>query len=72
MLQNKYINDVVLNDSEKDTQSSFCSTNSLKQTLSSETLSALEELGDVLKSIHKRMVHEGYETKNGETVKKRV
>jgi hypothetical protein len=36
-----------------------------KNTLSKETLDALEELGDVLRGIHKRMVHEGYEIVDG-------
>lgn len=33
--------------------------------LSKETLSALEDLGDVLKSIRKRMLAEGYEIRDG-------
>ena len=33
--------------------------------LSKDTLNALEELGDVLKCIHKRMVSEGYEIVDG-------
>jgi ribosomal protein S19E (S16A) len=33
--------------------------------LSKDTLDALEELGDVLKGIHKRMVSEGYEIVDG-------
>jgi hypothetical protein len=41
----------------------------LNSTLSKETIDALEELGDVLKGIHKRMVFEGYEIKNGYIVK---
>lgn len=38
--------------------------------LSKETLDALEELGDVLRSIHKRMVSEGYEIVDGKIRKK--
>ena len=33
--------------------------------LSKDTLNALEELGDVLRGIHKRMIFEGYEIVNG-------
>jgi hypothetical protein len=33
--------------------------------LSKDTLKALEELGDVLRGIHKRMVFEGYEIVDG-------
>jgi hypothetical protein len=33
--------------------------------LSKDTLNALKELGDVLKSIHRRMVSEGYEIIDG-------
>jgi hypothetical protein len=33
--------------------------------LSKETLNALEELGDVLRGIHKRMIFEGYEIVDG-------
>ena len=33
--------------------------------LSKDTLNALEELGDVLRGIHKRMVFEGYEIVDG-------
>lgn len=39
--------------------------------LSKETLLALEELGDVLKSIHRRMVSEGYELVDG-VIRKKV
>lgn len=46
-----------------------CPSLSLNSTLSKETIDALEELGDVLKGIHKRMVFEGYEIKNGYIVK---
>ncbi len=35
-------------------------------TLSSVTISALEELGTILGRIHKRMVSEGYEIVNGD------
>ncbi len=38
--------------------------------LCKETLDALEELGDVLKCIHKRIVFEGYEIVNGVIRKK--
>lgn len=34
-------------------------------TLSKDTLSALEELGDILRGIHKRMISEGYEIVDG-------
>lgn len=33
--------------------------------LSKDTLNALEELGDVLRCIHKRMTYEGYEIVDG-------
>lgn len=33
--------------------------------LSKDTIDALEELGDVLRGIHKRMVFEGYEIVDG-------
>ena len=46
-----------------------CPSLSLNSTLSKETIDALEELGDVLKGIHKRMVSEGYEIKNGCIIK---
>lgn len=39
--------------------------------LSKDTLLALEELGDVLKSIHRRMVSEGYEIVDG-VIRKKV
>ena len=39
--------------------------------LSKDTLLALEELGDVLKSIHRRMVSEGYELVDG-VIRKKV
>ena len=42
-----------------------CPSLSSSPALSRETLNALEELGDVLKSIHKRMVSEGYEIIDG-------
>ena len=35
------------------------------QTLSKDTLNALEELGEVLRNIHKRMIFEGYELVDG-------
>lgn len=35
------------------------------QTLSKDTLDALEGLGDILKSIRERMYNEGYEIVNG-------
>lgn len=38
--------------------------------LSKETLNTLEELGDILKRIHKRMVSEGYEIRDGKVCKK--
>lgn len=34
-------------------------------TLSKDTLCALEELGDILRDIHKRMISEGYEIVDG-------
>ncbi|TAN36362.1 hypothetical protein EPN27_01810 [Patescibacteria group bacterium] len=42
-----------------------CPSLSSSSTLSKDTLSALEELGDVLKSIRKRMYTEGYEIVDG-------
>jgi hypothetical protein len=39
--------------------------------LSKDTLNALEELGDVLRGIHKRMIFEGYEIVDG-TIRKVV
>lgn len=42
-----------------------CPSLSSSPTLSKDTLRALEELGDVLKSIRKRMYAEGYELVNG-------
>jgi hypothetical protein len=36
-----------------------------KHLLSKETLDALEELGGVLRNIHRRMVSEGYEIVDG-------
>ncbi len=47
----------------------LCS-NSSNKILSKETLEALEELGDVLRVIHKRIVFEGYEIVNGVIRKK--
>ena len=44
---------------------SFCPPALVTKSLSKETLNALQELGTVLKRIHKRMLSEGYEFKNG-------
>ncbi len=38
--------------------------------LSQETLNTLEELGDIIKRIHKRMISEGYEIRSGKVCKK--
>lgn len=46
-----------------------CPSLSLNSTLSRETIDALEELGDILKGIQKRMVFEGYEINNGYIIK---
>lgn len=40
--------------------------------LSKDTLDALEELGDILRGIHKRMVSEGYEIVDGVIRKKEI
>lgn len=40
-------------------------------TLSKESLNALEELGDVLKSIRRRMYREGYEILDGVVVQRK-
>jgi hypothetical protein len=48
-----------------------CPSLSSSSILSKETLSALEELGDVLRGIHKRMISEGYEIING-TIRKKI
>jgi len=37
----------------------------VSKTLSKDTLNALEELGNVLRNIHKRMIFEGYELVDG-------
>lgn len=37
--------------------------------LPKETLNSLEELGDILRKIHRRMVSEGYEIVNGNVQK---
>ena len=42
-----------------------CPSLSLNSILSKDTLNSLEELGDVLKSIHRRMISEGYEIVDG-------
>lgn len=47
-----------------------CPSLSSSSPLSKETLSALEELGGVLRDIHKRMVSEGYEIIGGVIRKK--
>jgi hypothetical protein len=39
--------------------------NEVSVALSKDTLIALEELGDVLRRIHKRMIFEGYEIVDG-------
>ena len=39
--------------------------NEVSVVLSKDTLIALEELGDVLRRIHKRMIFEGYEMVDG-------
>ncbi len=49
-----------------------CPSLSLNSTLSKETIDSLEELGDVLKSIHNRMISEGYEIKNGHIIKSKT
>lgn len=41
----------------------------LSSSLSKETLSSLEELGNTLKRIHRRMVSEGYQIKDGNVQK---
>ena len=46
-----------------------CPSLCLNPILSKDTLDALEELGDVLKSIRKRMVSEGYEIIDGVVTK---
>jgi len=46
------------------TQEILCS-NEVSVVLSKNTLDALEELGDVLKGIRKRMIFEGYEIVGG-------
>jgi hypothetical protein len=42
-----------------------CPSLSSSSALSKETLEALEELGTVLRGIHKRIVREGYQLKDG-------
>jgi hypothetical protein len=42
---------------------------SSSSSLSKETLDSLEQLGDILKKIHKKMVYEGYQIINGNIVK---
>ena len=42
-----------------------CPSLSLNSILSKDTLNSLEELGDVLTSIHRRMISEGYEIVDG-------
>lgn len=42
-----------------------CPSLSSSSALSKDTLDALEELGDVLRSIHHRMIAEGYEIVDG-------
>lgn len=46
-----------------------CPSLGFNQPLSEETLNALEELGDVLRSIRKRMLSEGYDIVNGKVCK---
>ncbi len=46
-----------------------CPSLSLNPILSKETIDAIEELGDILKGIHKRMIFEEYEIKNGHITK---
>ncbi len=47
-----------------------CPSLSSSSILSKDTLNALEELGDVLRHIHKRLVSEGYEIVDGSIRKK--
>jgi len=42
-----------------------CPSLSSSSTLSKDTLDALEGLGDILRSIHNRMISEGYEIADG-------
>lgn len=42
-----------------------CPSLGVSTNLSKDTLEALEGLGEVLKDVHKRMIAEGYEIKNG-------
>jgi hypothetical protein len=42
-----------------------CPSLSSSSKLSQDTLDALEELGDILRGIHKRMISEGYELVDG-------
>lgn len=51
-------------------ESSRCPSLSLSPILSEETLDSLEELGTVLRRIHKRMIFEGYEILDGKIRKK--
>lgn len=46
-----------------------CPSLSSSSSLSKETLDSLEQLGDILKKIHKKMVYEGYQIINGNIVK---
>jgi hypothetical protein len=46
-------------------ESSHCPSLSLNSSLSKDTLNSLEELGNVLKRIHKRMDIEGYQIIDG-------
>lgn len=46
-----------------------CPSLSSSQPFSKETLDALEELGDVLRGIRRRMIAEGYELVNGQIQK---
>ncbi len=42
-----------------------CPSLSIESCLSKETIESLEELGNVLKNIHHRLVSEGYQISNG-------
>lgn len=48
-----------------DTEHPSCPLLGVPPPLSKDTLNALEELGDVLRCIHKRMACEGYEIMDG-------
>lgn len=71
-LRNKPINDDIFVPNEgqggslcSNKASLHCPSLNSNSPLSKETLNALEELGDVLRGVHKRMVSEGYEIIGG-------